>query len=74
MSSEIQTANQVEKNVVEHVGDLKSDAAFRADAMEAENAEARMTVLEAVKAYPMACTWAFVMSSTIIVSLHRWAR
>lgn len=75
MSSEIETAQphtiasgQVEKANVEHVGDLKTEANFRADAMEAETAESSMTVLEAVKAYPMACWWAFIMSSTIIVS------
>ena len=41
-------------------------ADFRADAIEAENVEHAMTVMEAVKAYPMACFWAFVMSSTIV--------
>jgi len=69
MSHEIQTAphDLSEKNNVEHVGDIKSDEAnFRADAMEAENAEHNMTVMQAVKAYPMACTWAFIMSSTIV--------
>jgi SP family general alpha glucoside:H+ symporter-like MFS transporter len=69
MSAEIQTAphNLSEKNNVEHVGDIKSDEAnFRADAMEAENLEHNMTVMQAVKAYPMACLWAFIMSSTIV--------
>jgi SP family general alpha glucoside:H+ symporter-like MFS transporter len=67
MSHEIQTAPLSEKNNVEHVGDIKSDEAnFRADAMEAENLEHNMTVMQAVKAYPMACTWAFIMSSTIV--------
>ena len=69
MSAEIETAphHLSEKNNVEHVGDIKSDEAnFRADAMEAENMEHNMTVLQAVKAYPMACTWAFIMSSTIV--------
>lgn len=64
---EIAPHNLNEKNMVEHVGDIKSDEAnFRADAMEAENAEHNMTVLQAVKAYPMACLWAFIMSSTIV--------
>jgi SP family general alpha glucoside:H+ symporter-like MFS transporter len=37
--------------------------------MEAELAEHSMTVMQAVRAYPMACFWAFVMSFTI-VSFH----
>ncbi|KGB78160.1 MFS transporter SP family general alpha glucoside:H+ symporter [Cryptococcus deuterogattii R265] len=43
---------------------------FKADAVEAENAEYSMTVLEAVKAYPMACFWAFIMSFTIIMESY----
>ena len=39
---------------------------YKADAMEAENEEHNMTVLEAVRAYPMASFWAFVMSATIV--------
>lgn len=39
---------------------------FKADAIEAENAEHNMTVLQAVKAYPMASFWALVMSCTIV--------
>lgn len=54
-----------EKNQVEHV-DLKTEANFRADAIEAENAEHAMTVMQAAKAYPMACFWAFIMSFTIV--------
>lgn len=41
-------------------------AAFKADAIEAENVEHNMTVMQAVKAYPMASFWAFVMSCTIV--------
>ena len=41
-------------------------ADFKADAIEAENAEHNMTVMQAVKAYPMASFWAFVMSCTIV--------
>jgi SP family general alpha glucoside:H+ symporter-like MFS transporter len=37
-----------------------------AEAMEAEAAEHNMGLLEAVRAYPMACFWAFVMSFTIV--------
>jgi len=66
MSAEIQNApHSNEKPHIEHVAE-KSDANFRADAMEAENAEHAMTVLQAAKAYPMACLWALIMSSTIV--------
>jgi MFS transporter, SP family, general alpha glucoside:H+ symporter len=56
---------------VEHYHNLDLDenakaADFKADAVEAENAEHNMTVLEAVRAYPMATFWAFVMSFTIV--------
>lgn len=73
MSNEIEAtpygargASVVEKANVEHVGDLKDAANLKSDAMEAETAEHSMTVLEAAKAYPMACLWAFIMSSTIV--------
>ena len=39
---------------------------FKADAIEAENAEHNMGVLEAVRAYPMATFWAFIMSFMIV--------
>lgn len=39
---------------------------YKADAVQAENAEHDMTVLQAVKAYPMATFWAFVMACTIV--------
>ncbi|KAJ4351613.1 uncharacterized protein N0V89_006956 [Didymosphaeria variabile] len=45
-------------------------SAFKAGAIEAENAEHNMTVMEAVKAYPMASFWAFVMSCTIIMESY----
>ena len=38
----------------------------RVGAIDAENEEHRMGVLEAVKAYPAASWWAFVMSATIV--------
>lgn len=41
-------------------------ADYKADAIEAENSEHAMTVLQAVRAYPMASFWAFVMSCTIV--------
>jgi len=40
----------------------------RTGAIDAENIEHNMTVLEAVKAYPAASWWAFVMSATIVSS------
>lgn len=40
----------------------------RAGAINAEDIEHNMTVLEAVKAYPAASWWAFVMSCTIVSS------
>lgn len=39
---------------------------YKTDAIEAENAEHDMTVMQAIKAYPMASFWAFVMSCTIV--------
>lgn len=54
---------------VENVYNLDEKAVgpdYKADAVEAENAEHNMTVMEAVRAYPMATFWAFVMSCTIV--------
>lgn len=58
---------------VEHAYDLDEKANiadYKADAVEAENAEHNMGVLEAVRAYPMASFWAFVMSATIVSYLY----
>ncbi|KAK2055189.1 alpha glucoside transporter [Colletotrichum caudatum] len=58
---------------VNHVADVdeKAKAAdFKADAIEAEQAEHNMGVLEAVKLYPMASLWAFIMSTTIIMESY----
>lgn len=50
--------------------DLKAHLTdYKADAIEAENAEHNMGVLEAVRAYPMASFWAFVFSFTIVSCL-----
>ena len=58
---------QAQKNSVEHVYDVDAKGGFdRAAAIEAENAEFNMGVLEAVRAYPSASWWAFVMSCTIV--------
>jgi len=54
---------------VEHAydSDEKTRAAdMKADAVEAENAEHRLGVISAVKGYPMAATWAFIISCTIV--------
>lgn len=40
----------------------------RTGAIDAEKAEHDMTVIQAVKAYPAASWWAFVMSCTIVSS------
>ncbi|KAK5659449.1 hypothetical protein OQA88_650 [Cercophora sp. LCS_1] len=45
-------------------------AEYKAGAIEAENAELNMGVLEAVRLYPMASFWAFVMSTTIIMESY----
>lgn len=42
----------------------------RSGAIDAENIEHEMTVMQAVKAYPAASWWAFVMSSTIVSFRH----
>jgi SP family general alpha glucoside:H+ symporter-like MFS transporter len=46
--------------------DKANSAANKAAAIEAENAEHALGVIDTVKAYPMAATWAFVMSCTIV--------
>lgn len=38
----------------------------RSGAIDAENIEHQMSVLQAVRAYPAASWWAFVMSATIV--------
>ncbi|KAM3075753.1 hypothetical protein ACMFMG_007879 [Clarireedia jacksonii] len=58
---------------VDHAADLDEKAKvsdYKADAVEAENAEHNMGVLEAVRAYPMASFWAFIMSFTIIMESY----
>ena len=64
-----------EKGISAQVEDTTMDekalkAHNKAAAVEAENAEHDMGVLEAVKAYPMAATWAFIMSCTIVRPQH----
>jgi SP family general alpha glucoside:H+ symporter-like MFS transporter len=64
-------AAHVEKAISQVEDDSNLDekakiAQYKAAAIEAENAEHDMGVLEAVRAYPMAALWAFVMSCTIV--------
>ncbi|KAJ0120150.1 maltose permease mal61 [Diaporthe amygdali] len=44
--------------------------AYKAAAMEAEVAEQKSGVIQAVKEYPMAALWAFIMSCTIIMESY----
>jgi SP family general alpha glucoside:H+ symporter-like MFS transporter len=60
---------EAQRQHIDHTADLDEKAKikdFKADAIEAENAEFQMGVLECVRAYPMAATWAFIMSCTIV--------
>ncbi|KAJ7744117.1 maltose porter [Mycena metata] len=43
---------------------------YKKEAIEAELAEHTMSVMDAVRAYPMACFWAFIMSFTIIMESY----
>lgn len=55
------------KTSVDHVYDVNEKTDYnKADAINAENVEYNMGVLEAVRAYPAASWWAFVMSCTIV--------
>lgn len=68
MPQEVETKGQYALEIEQPTAYAKDVdiAAFKADAIEAENAEHNMTVMQAVKAYPMASFWAFVMSCTIV--------
>ena len=67
-NSPLELEEQPKGGPVYDVGE-KSDL-DRAGAINAEGIEHNMTVLEAVKAYPAASWWAFVMSCTIVSSRH----
>lgn len=59
---------------VEDAYNLDNDAkleAYKAAAIEAETAEQQSGVLQAVKEYPMAAFWAFVMSCTIVSVVNK---
>ncbi|RVX67193.1 hypothetical protein B0A52_08627 [Exophiala mesophila] len=66
-STEIEAQNSKVDSV--HDANLKAEY-DRAGAIEAEHAEYRMGVLQAVRAYPAASWWAFVMSCTIIMESY----
>ena len=56
----------------DHVYDAsEKDTYNRAGAIEAEQMEFQMGVIDTVKAYPAASWWAFVMSCTIVSLLPR---
>ena len=57
---------EAQKLPIEHVDVYEKVNYDRAGAIDAENAEHIMGVLEAVRAYPAASWWAFVMSCTIV--------
>jgi SP family general alpha glucoside:H+ symporter-like MFS transporter len=64
------SAHEVEAAKGEPIYDADQKVDYdRAGAIEAERVEHDMTVLQAVKAYPAASWWAFVMSCTIVSSL-----
>ena len=64
------TASEIEAQPTskgEHVYDVGEKVSYdRTGAVDAEKIEHEMTVLQAVKAYPAASWWAFVMSCTIV--------
>lgn len=63
-NSPLELEEQPKGGPVYDVGE-KSDF-DRAGALNAEDIEHKMTVIQAVKAYPAASWWAFVMSCTIV--------
>ena len=72
--SEKPTSAEVEAQPTSNGGpiydvDEKGGDYNRSDAIDAEQIEHNMTVLQAVKAYPAASWWAFVMSATIVSDL-----
>lgn len=70
--TEKQTAAEVEAQPGGPIYDAGEKVDYdRAGAIDAEEIEHNMTVLQAVKAYPAASWWAFVMSCTIVSSLAR---
>ncbi|KAG7109795.1 Alpha-glucosides permease MPH3 like protein [Verticillium longisporum] len=63
--------HEIETGVAHNDYDEKvSRDKYKSDAIEAEEAEFNMGVIEAVRAYPMASLWAFTMSCTIIMESY----
>lgn len=59
--------DEAQRNKSEHDIDIAEKVDYnRSGAIDAENLEHRMGVLEAVRAYPSASWWALVMSCTIV--------
>lgn len=66
---EVDINNLQEKNVLQSEVLVNPD--LMSDAFHGENREHEMGVWEALKTYPMACFWAFVMCFTIVsLSCH----
>jgi SP family general alpha glucoside:H+ symporter-like MFS transporter len=63
------SAKEFETHRHEISHDVEKTGYDKGGAIDAENIEHQMTVMQAVKAYPAASWWAFVMSSTIVSSL-----
>jgi hypothetical protein len=69
VSEKPNSASEIEAQNPKAIHDVIEKVDYnRAGAIDAENAEHRMGVLEAVRAYPAASWWAFVMSCTIVSS------
>ena len=58
--------SEAQRHEISH--DTEKATYDKSGAIDAENLEHDMTVMQAVKAYPAASWWAFVMSSTIVSS------
>ena len=67
---EVEAQRGIESSPIHDDTSLSKGEYNRAGAIDAENAEHNMGVLEAVKKYPAASFWAFVMSSTIVSPCH----
>jgi SP family general alpha glucoside:H+ symporter-like MFS transporter len=62
------SAKELEAHRHEISYDTEKTGYDKTGAIDAENIEHQMTVMQCVKAYPAASWWAFVMSSTIVSS------
>ena len=57
---------ELEEEKIDRRSSVLVDKDLMTDAMHGENREHQMGVWEAVKLYPMACMWAFIMCFTIV--------